>query len=77
MATFEYDAVTARELGRLAQRASAEDESLELPGVCWLEHVRTRPASRLRTISGRLAARRTGPPLRSPGSASAVRTRTR
>ena len=39
MASFDYDAATARSLGVLAQRASAEDTSLELPGVCWLAHV--------------------------------------
>jgi predicted enzyme related to lactoylglutathione lyase len=37
--SFDYDATTCRELGALAQRASAEDESLELPGMCWLEHI--------------------------------------
>eukprot|EP01043_Picozoa_sp_COSAG02_P022142 COSAG02_NODE_1142_length_14267_cov_4.941700_7_plen_340_part_00 len=36
---FEYDVGTCRALGALAQRASAEDQDLELPGVCWLEHI--------------------------------------
>ena len=37
--TFVYDAAACRSLGLLVQRASAEDDSLELPGVCWLEHI--------------------------------------
>ena len=37
--SFDYDVTTCRALGALAQRASAEDEDLELPGMCWLEHI--------------------------------------